>query len=150
MVHESGFAVDDFVTLDNAPAECLTNDLVAQADAADRDPGFGRGQGQVEADTGPVRITRTGGQNDRVWFQGKGLPDLDPVVPLNENPFAKFTEKMNQVEREAVIVVDQQDHSGFRPSPRFPGEFPAAPGYNCRYRQIASRVAGCGRPDLNA
>src|SRR5271165_1039396 len=97
-------------------AERLADGLVAEADAEDRGR-FACGAHELETDAGFVRRARPGRQDDSFRGLGEGLVDADLIVSPDRNVRAELAEIVDEVEREAVIVVDQRDalHSPSRP-----------------------------------
>ena len=103
-VHRSGRA-------DDVAAECLADRLMAEADAEDRD--FPRGGGdEVQADAGLVRSAWAGGEHDRFRLAREGVGYGELVVAHDLAPGANVAQEVEQVEGEAIVVVDQQDHGG--------------------------------------
>src|SRR5206468_6850907 len=89
-------------------ADRLTNRLMAETDNEHRDGGSSRSD-QFQADTRLVGSARPRREHDRI---GRGCDHLccaDFVVTVHDNVGAQLAEVMNKVEREAVVVVDQDD-----------------------------------------
>src|SRR5262249_31454577 len=91
-------------------AEGLSDCLVAEANPDHRDRRR-RLADQLEADAGLVRRARTGRQHDRFRVHGDHLVGRDLVVAVDDDVCPQPAEIMVQVEGEAVVVVDQDDHS---------------------------------------
>ena len=91
-------------------AECLAESLVAETNAKHWDPP-GRRRDQIHANSGLIRCAGTGREHDRLRFEFERLIHGQGVVALHPAIRAGLTEQVEQVEGEAVIVVDQQDHT---------------------------------------
>src|SRR5208337_3183532 len=89
-------------------AEGLPDRLMAEADAEERRR-LARRPHEVEADARLVRRAGTGRENDRVRLRGQSLLHADLIVPPHRDVCAELAEIVDEVEREAVIVVDQGD-----------------------------------------
>src|SRR5271166_4605855 len=96
-------------------AKSLTDGLVAEADAEDRGRLAG-GANKIETDTRLVRRAWPRREDDRVGRVREGFLHADFIVSPHCNVRAKLAEIVDEVEREAVIVVDQRDalHSSSR------------------------------------
>ena len=68
---------------------------------------------QVEADAGLVGRAGAGRQHDRVGVHRDHLVGGDLVVAMHDDVRPQPAEIVEQVEGEAVVIVDQDDH-GFR------------------------------------
>ena len=101
-VHRGGRA-------DDVAAECLADRLMAEADAEDRDSPRGGGD-EVQADAGLVRSAGTGGEHDRFRLAREGVAYGELVVAHDLAPGANVAQEVDEVEGEAIVVVDQQDH----------------------------------------
>ena len=108
MVHGTKFAVDDFAGAHDLAAEDLTDGLVTKADTEERRVGFGRRFGEGKADACLVGIARAGGEDDGFGFQAHGLLNIQRIVAVNLAFGAKLAQKMNEVEGETVVIVDQK------------------------------------------
>jgi len=64
---------------------------------------------QLDADTGFVRRTRTGRQDDTVRLEGKGLCDGEFIIADDLCVGANFFQIVDEVPGEAVIIVDDED-----------------------------------------
>ena len=82
---------------------------MAEADAEDRN---GRGSlgDQIEADAGLVRRAGAGRQHDRVGLRRQHVGDRDLVVAMHDDIRPQPAQVMDEVEGEAVVIVDQDDH----------------------------------------
>ncbi len=67
---------------------------------------------QVEADAGLVRRAGAGRQHDCLGLGGQHLIDADLVVAMHGDVGSKPAQIVDEVEGEAVVVVDQHDHHG--------------------------------------
>src|SRR5580704_5422744 len=72
--------------------------------------GIGGAGNQIEADAGFFRRAGAGRQHNGVRTGGDDVAAGDLVVAIHLDLRPKFTEIVNEVEGEAVIVVDQEDH----------------------------------------
>ena len=124
MQHRGGFAVHLFRGADHATTMHLGDGLMAQTDAEGGDGGRQRLQ-HLQADAGLVRITRSGRQHDGIGLQGTDLVKAEGIVAVHlqirrdRMVGSQFPEVLHQVEGEAVVVVDDQEH---RPVLRNSGE----------------------------
>src|SRR5262249_17271489 len=88
----------------------LADRLVAEADAEDRHAP-GRGLDEVEADPGFIRRARPRRQHDTHRAHAKRFRGGELVVALDGNLGAQLSQVMEQVVREAVVVIDQEKHT---------------------------------------
>ncbi len=95
--------------LDGA-AEMLADRLMPKTYAEQRATRFGTCGNEVEADSGFVRRTGTGGDQDRVGAGGERVSCGQRVVALDAHVDPQLDQIMNEVEGEAVIIVDDEDH----------------------------------------
>ena len=94
-------------------AERRADRLVAEADAEDRQlAGEGLDRGDAHARLG--RRARARRQDQRRRRQGSDAGDVDLVVAEHLHVGAELAEVLHQVEGEAVVVVDHQQHGGLR------------------------------------
>ena len=100
----------------NVAAERLPDRLMAEADPEHRRR-FARRADEIETDARFVRRARTGRENDGVRLVGERVRDRDLIVAPHRHVRAQLAKVMDEVEGEAVIVVDQRDalHPGSRP-----------------------------------
>ena len=89
----------------------LTDCLVAQADAEDRD-GRSPVSNRFDAHAGLFGRARSGRQHDRRWRELANLVDADRVIPSHDDFRAQFAEILDEVVREGVVVVDHEKHGG--------------------------------------
>ena len=94
---------------DHAAAKSLADGLVAEADAKDRNV-RGGALDQIEADAGLVGRAWTGRQHDGVGVAREHVIDADLIIAMDIDLRPQAAQVMDEVEGEAVIVVDQQDH----------------------------------------
>src|SRR5579863_5105624 len=94
---------------DDGAAESVANRLMAEADPKHRDFAGNRPD-QIEADTGVLGSTRAGRKHDGVGIGGHNGGAGDPVVAMHAHLRPKVPEEMDQVEGEAVVIVDQDNH----------------------------------------
>src|SRR5580658_7008887 len=139
-------------------AACLSGRRVAEGGAEEREFAGGGGD-QVEADAGLVRCAGTGGQDDRLGVAGERVVHRQLVVANNFAARPDVAEEMHEVEGEAVVVVDKQDHGGIL-APRSCGgqrEPPNGSGFSASAsfpvsrtrlsRSSAGQVAKIARPN---
>src|SRR5258705_2880356 len=91
-------------------AEGLADRLMAETDAQDRNAAGGLFY-QVEADAGLVRGAGAGRQHDRLGLRGEHRVGGRLVVAPDSDLRPQSAQIMDEVEGEAVIVVDQDDHA---------------------------------------
>src|ERR1700678_1879693 len=105
------------------PAKRLSDRLMAKADPEHRRR-FAGGANEIDTNARLVRRARPRGENDGVRLVGERIGDRDFVVAAHRHVRAQLAKVVDEVEREAVIVVDQRDalHPGFHTSkePSFP------------------------------
>ncbi len=90
-------------------AENLADGLMAKADAEDRNGGRSL-LDQVEADAGIVGRAGAGRQHDRLGIGSDHIFHRDLVIAMHSHVRSEPAQVMEQVEGEAVVIVDQQDH----------------------------------------
>ena len=89
----------------------LADRLVPQADAEDRQVRRRLGN-HVQANPGPVRVTGSRRQYDPGRIEGEGFFGGHHIIADAAGLRAEFLEIVDQVESEAVIIVDDQKHAG--------------------------------------
>ncbi len=96
-------------------AERLPDRLMAKADAKHRRR-FARRADEIETDARFVRRAGAGREDDRVRLVGEHIGDGDLIVAPHRHVRPQLAKVMDEVEGEAVIVVDQRDalHPGSR------------------------------------
>src|ERR687890_521815 len=87
-------------------SKSLPDRLMPEAYADQRD-GRGGLVDQVNADAGVLRGAGAGGEDDGVRLGRQHLIRRDLVVAMHEHVRAQCSEIEEQIEREAVVVVDQ-------------------------------------------
>src|ERR1035437_6679173 len=95
-------------------AERLPDRLMPEADAEDRNRWRGLGD-EIEADAGFVRGAGAGRQHDGFRLGGDHIGGPNLVVGMDDDVRPPPAQVMEQVEGEAVVVVDQNDHV-FKPA----------------------------------
>src|SRR6202020_2173099 len=129
----------------NIAAKRLSDRLMAKADPEHWRRFAGRAN-EIDTDARFIRRARPGGENDGVRLVGERICDGDLVVAPHRHIRAQLAKVVDEVEREAVIVVDERDalHPGSRApkEPSFPMLGPA--------RQVERAWCGeRGRLDLS-
>ena len=104
-----GLAVHQAPRADDLAAERRADRLVAEADAEDRQLA-GELADRVDADAGLGRRARARREHERVGAQRADAGDIDLVVANHAHVFSQLAEVLDQIEREAVVVVDHQQH----------------------------------------
>jgi len=89
-------------------AEDLTDALKAQAYAEQRPPSA-RGADHVVGDTGILRTARSGADEDPVGVHLLDLRECDLVMTTHHRMCTEFTEVLDEVVDERVVVVDDKD-----------------------------------------
>ncbi len=122
-------------------AKRLSDRLMAKADPKHWRR-FARRANEIETDARFVRGAGPRREDDGVGLVGERICDRDFVVAPHRHVRAQLAKVVDEVEREAVIVVDQRDalHSGFR-TPKEPS-FPMLR----RARQVERAMARSKRP----
>ncbi len=105
-----GFAVHEAVGADDFAAEDVAHTLVAEADAKHGDGGA-EGLDDVVGEAGFARRTGAGRNEDAGRFQGADLVESDLVIAGNLHLHAQLAEVLHEVVREAVVIVDDQQHA---------------------------------------
>src|ERR1035437_8829034 len=90
-------------------AERVADRLMPEADTEDRNVRCGLGN-QIEADAGFVRGAGPGRQHDRLRIVGDHVGGRNLVVAMHDDVRPQPAQVMEQVDGEAVVVVDQNDH----------------------------------------
>ena len=90
-------------------AEDLADGLMAEADAEDRNAGRGL-LDQIEADAGVIGRAGAGRQHDGFRLGGEHILHRDLVVAMHSHVRPQPAQIVEQVEGEAVVIVDQHDH----------------------------------------
>src|SRR3989344_1891704 len=106
---DAGLAVHLLAGTDHLAAQGGTDALVAQAHAQDGQLA-GKTLQRGHADTGFGGRAGTGREHQAVGLHGGDLVEGDLVVAHHLDLFAQFAEVLHQVEGEAVVVVDHQQH----------------------------------------
>ena len=108
------FAVHEAAGPHHAPAEVVADGLVSKADAEDGFPA-GEGLDDIQADTSLERRARAGGEQHPVGVEGQRLLRRDLVVTEYALRHAQLAEVLDQVEREGIEVVDDEQHAAMYP-----------------------------------
>jgi hypothetical protein len=109
MADGRGFAVHQMAALHRA-AEMLANGLMAEADTEQGAARLGAGTDQFEADASFIGGAGTGGNEDGVRARRQGFGSGERVITFHADFCAQFNQIMHQIEGEAVIIVDDEDH----------------------------------------
>lgn len=109
MRDRGNFAVFWLRGTDDFTAKGLSDGLMAEADAEQRDVVIGCGADQVEADACVIGVARAGGNDDA--FRGclQDIFDADLVIAMDDSLDAQIPEILDQVVGEAVIIIDQDE-----------------------------------------
>ena len=99
----------DGLGLNHLAAKHLTNGLEPQADAEDRQVFRGR-LDQVQTDARPIRITRAGADQNAFGIKRQRFGGAHGVIADDARRRPQLLDIVNQVEGEAVIIVDDQQH----------------------------------------
>src|SRR5262249_41220477 len=110
MVHLGELAMHRRGRAHHITAERLADRLVAKADAEHRNVGGGRID-QIEADAGLVGRAPNGRPHDRVGLRADHMVDRDLVVAMHDHVGPEPAQIVDEVEGEAVVIVDQDDHA---------------------------------------
>ena len=128
-------------------AEGLPDGLVSEADAEQRDAGGDGGADQRHRDAGFGGRAGTGRDDDRPRCQGHRLVHGQGVVPVHHRRHAKFTDILDDVVGEAVVVVEDQQHGALSSPSRAPWAWRAPVGLRVRRTASAYRWSPCHRTD---
>ncbi len=108
MFNFAGFPVHEVRSANYVAAKCSTNSLVSETNAENRSL-----SGEVENDRNALacllRSAGAGGDQDAVWTQGFYLFGTDLIVSTHFNVGTEFTEVLDQVVGERVVVVQNKD-----------------------------------------
>ena len=67
---------------------------------------------QLQADAGFVGRARARRQHDALGLQGQRLIGGQGVIALHPDLRAQFSQEMEEIVGEAVIIIDQEKHAG--------------------------------------
>lgn len=95
----------------NLSAEGLSDGLVSQTNAEQRGVSFGGGFDKIKADSGVIRIAGAGGDDQSCGIQTKDFIDGDAIVAVDLHFGPQISEILDEVVGEAVVIVDEDDHS---------------------------------------
>lgn len=109
MKHGTQFAVNGLRGPDDVATIDLTDSLMTEADTQDRDMRSGS-PNEIAADTSLGRGAGAWGDDDGFRPENNGLLNSQGIVAAYITFSPEFTEIVNEIEGEAVIIVDQQDH----------------------------------------
>ena len=104
-----GLAVHHALGAHHLSAEGLSDRLVTEADAEDRDAS-GEAPDQLDRDAGVLRRAWAGRDDDRARRERLDLGHADLVVANHLDVFAELGEVLHQIEGEGIVVVDHQHH----------------------------------------
>ena len=110
----AGLAVHLHLRAHDAPAQRRADALVPKAHAQDRQPASEVADG-LHAHAGLGRAARAGREHQPPRLQRGDAGHVDLVVAHHAHVFAEFAEVLHQVEGEAVVVVDHQQHMRSNP-----------------------------------
>lgn len=94
----------------NMRAEMLTNGLVTKTYAQQRNAGIGAATYQLKSDTRIVGSARARGKNNSVRGKRHECVGRHGIIAFHPDFSLQFLKIMHDVEDEAVIIVDEQDH----------------------------------------
>src|SRR5262245_39686588 len=126
-------------------AKGLPDGLVAEAYPEDWNAG-GRFADEIEANAGFVGRAGAGRENDRIGLQRHDVADRNLVVAMDDHVRPQPSQIVEEVEGEAVIVVDQDNHvpplcQGFTVPPQGGQAVGFCAGYWPRLAALAKRRA---------
>ena len=106
-----GFAVHRFARADHARPEGLSDALVAEADAEQRQRTRKRADpiDELQADAGLVRRAWSRREHEPLRLAGEDFLGGERVVPHHLHIRAQLAEPLDEVEGERVVVVDHED-----------------------------------------
>ena len=91
---------------DHPTAERLTQALVSQADAEDRNPPADESR-EIDTDSGLTGSTRSGGKDYLAGPERHGGLEIDRIVANHDRLLSQFLEVACEVVDEGVVVVDE-------------------------------------------
>ena len=107
--HGGRFAVHHAVVHDDLTAEGMTDALVAETNAHDRQLA-GEVLDDVVGQAGFARGARAGGDEDALGAVGLDLLDGHLVVPVHEHVGLQLAKVLDEVESERIVVVEDENH----------------------------------------
>src|SRR5579863_2012839 len=105
----AGLAVHEVRRPNHMTAKCFADRLMSQADTEQRGLA-GKVADQFDADAGFVRRARPWRDDDPVWLHRLDLVYRDLVVAAHLDLLAQFTNVLNQVVGERIVVVEDEYH----------------------------------------
>lgn len=110
-----GLSVHEAVGAHDISTEYFANALVSETDAEDRGV-VSEFTNHVATDAGFFRGAGTGGNTDPFGIHVSYFFQRDLIVSMDLHFRAQFSEKLNEVVGERIVIVDDQQHSDeFRP-----------------------------------
>ncbi len=104
----AGFAVHQSRSAHDLSAKGGTYGLMSEADAENRNLAR-EVPNEIDADSGLLRRTWTGRNDDAVRLHCLNVGDCNPIVPANLNLGAEFPEILNEVVGKRIVVVENED-----------------------------------------
>ncbi len=142
VVDRAGLAVQQFGSTVDGAAERHPDRLVPEAHAQQRGARRGARMHQRDGRAGPLRRARSGAEQHTVEFLS-GAGDISfggqavVVIPPHLGVHSELAEVLDQVEHEAVVIVDHQD--------LHPNRLPSADSDTLRLGPLVHRRPRCRR-----
>ena len=94
-------------------AECLSDGLMAKANAQKRRSGLGGGGGQGQADPRLIRVTRAGRKDDPGRIHRHCCLYIQRIIATHRDFCAQIAKIMHQIIGETVVVIDEKQHLAY-------------------------------------
>jgi len=111
MLNGRGFPMHEVAGSNDFPTKMLSNALMAEAHAKERNACFSRSLGNGKGAAGFIGATGSGGEHDAFGVKRNDLIGGDFVVSVDFLFYTELTEILNQIVGERVEVVDDEEHS---------------------------------------
>lgn len=113
VVHIAHLAMHNFRMAHHFAAKGLSNGLMAQTHTHKRGFCLGRRFGQRKADARLIRVTGAGREQDRRGVHRHRLLHIQRIVAAHHHIRAQFTQVMDEIVGEAIVVIYQKKHSDY-------------------------------------
>ena len=143
VVHRAHLAVNDLMAAHHIAPEGLTNRLMPQTHAKQRNARLGSSKRQGQANSRRRWVARAGGQHNCLWSQGHGRLHIHRIVAHHADIRPQLAQIMHEVVGKAVVVVDQKQHIA---GPwRIGDEGRAGSVYTCDQQRRGVKGTRCGK-----
>ena len=111
VLDRAGLAVHQVLGADDLSAESGADGLMSEADA-EHGNFAGEVADDVDADAGVLRGAGAGGDDDALGMHGGDFGDGHLVIAAHFDVSAQFSEILDEVVGEGIVVVEDEDHGG--------------------------------------